>query len=45
MRTTRLPRLPALQAPSWLKFFLGLFVVGGLGVFSGFGSNKDPETY
>lgn len=34
-----------LQAPTWLKAAMVMFAAGGLGVFSGFGNNKDPDTY
>jgi len=35
----------AVQAPAWLKLNIALFTAGGIGVFSLFDQNKDPEAY
>ena len=34
-----------LQAPLWLKGGIALFAAGGVGAFSLFDQNKDPEAY
>jgi hypothetical protein len=37
--------VPLMMAPWWLKTGIVLFTAGGLGAFSGFSLNKDPDTY
>ncbi|GAB4824143.1 hypothetical protein N2152v2_011189 [Parachlorella kessleri] len=39
------PGVPLTQAPGWLQLSIATFVAGGLGAFSFFGQNKDPEVY
>ena len=39
------PGVKLSQAPLWLQLAIALFAVGGSGIFSGFDSNKDPDTY
>jgi Chlorophyll A-B binding protein len=39
------PGHPVSMAPLWLKAGIVLFTAGGIGVFSAFNTNKDPDTY
>jgi hypothetical protein len=39
------PGTPISQAPGWLLVSCGALVLGALGVLSGFGKRKDPDTY
>ena len=39
------PGVSLTQAPIWLKIGMGLFVAGGLGLFSLNDTNQDPDTY
>lgn len=39
------PGTPLALAPLWLKLGIALFGAGSLGLFSGFDSNKDADTY
>jgi hypothetical protein len=39
------PNTPLMEAPLWLKIAGGVFVAGGLGLFSLNDSRRDPDTY